>query len=95
MRFRTILILTVLLTLGMYILPEIVRAVFLPALEQGRPNPVPEWEQILISIAVFCKMYQWVSLLIVWLLVSYSLFTRHTQRGFSLIETKRETKERP
>ncbi len=59
MRFRSAGILCALLVGGMFVLPAAVKAVFLPPLRQGLPNPVPGWEQILLSAAVFCIDWQW------------------------------------
>ena len=53
MRYRIAGILSVVLIGGMFILPAIVRTAFLPSLEQGLPNPVPGYEQILLGVAVF------------------------------------------
>jgi hypothetical protein len=58
-RYRTAGILSLVLVAGMFVLPATVKAVFLPSLRQGLPNPVPGWEQILLSMAVFCLEWQW------------------------------------
>lgn len=59
MRFRTAAILSAVLVGGMFILPAIVKAVFLPSLRQGFPNPVPYYEQIILRVAAFWLRYSW------------------------------------
>jgi hypothetical protein len=58
-RFRTAAILSAVLVGGMFVLPAIVKAVFLPSLRQGFPNPVPDYEQIILRVAAFCLRYSW------------------------------------
>lgn len=60
MRYRTAAILSTVLIAGIFGLPEAIRAVFLPSLEQGTPAPVPGYEQVLLGIAVFCFRFRWV-----------------------------------
>lgn len=60
MRYRTAAIVSILLIGGMFGLPEVIRAVFLPSLEQGTPASVPGYEQVLLGIAVFCFRFRWV-----------------------------------
>lgn len=60
MRYRTAAILSVVLLGGMFGLPEAIRAIFLPSLEQGIPAPVPGYEQVLLGVAVFCFRFRWV-----------------------------------
>ena len=59
MRYRTAAILSVVLVGGMFILPAVVKAVFLPSLRQGFPNPVPVYEQMILHVAAFCLRYNW------------------------------------
>jgi hypothetical protein len=59
-RYRTAAILSIVLIGGMFGLPEAIRAVFLPSLEQGIPAPVPGYERVLLGIAVFCFRFRWV-----------------------------------
>ena len=60
MRYRTAAILSVVLIGGMFGLPEAIRAIFLPSLEQGIPAPAPGYEQVLLGVAVFCFRFRWV-----------------------------------
>lgn len=60
MRYRTAAILSVVLTGGMFGLPEAITHVFLPSLEQGIPTPLPTYERVLVGIAVFCFRFRWV-----------------------------------
>ncbi len=59
MRYRTVSILCFALVLGMFGLPAIVWAVFLPSLQQGLPNPIPGYERSLLEIAVLCDHWKW------------------------------------
>ena len=67
MRYRTALLWFVLvagiscfvLLAGMFGLPTIVLAVFLPSLKQGIPTPIPAYERILLETADFCVMWRW------------------------------------
>lgn len=52
MRYRTAAILSVVLIGGMFGLPEAIRAVFLPSLEQGIPAQVPGYERV-SSVSLF------------------------------------------
>lgn len=61
MRYRTAGILSALLIGGMFGLPAIVKAVFLPSLETGLPNPVPGWEQLILIVTEFCLRWRWVA----------------------------------
>lgn len=63
MRYRTAAILSVVLIGGMFVVPAVVKAIFLPSLEQGLPNPVPGYEQILLEVALFCGRWHFVSAL--------------------------------
>jgi hypothetical protein len=58
-RYRTAAILSISLIGGMFGLPAAVKAAFLPSLRQGLPNPVPGWEQMLLSAAIFCLEWRW------------------------------------
>jgi hypothetical protein len=62
-RYRTAAILSALLivvTGGMFGLPAAVWAAFLPSLKQGLPDPIPDWERILLEAAVFCGNWKWI-----------------------------------
>lgn len=60
MRPKTVVILGIVVVGGvLFILPAIVEAVFLPSLRQGIPDPVPDYEQILLGIAFFLHRYRW------------------------------------
>jgi hypothetical protein len=43
----------------MFGLPAIIWAVFLPSLRQGLPDPIPDYERILLETAVFCGSWKW------------------------------------
>jgi hypothetical protein len=58
-RYRTAVILSFVLVGGMFGLPAIVEAVFLPSLKQGLPNPIPYYERILLEIALLCGQWRW------------------------------------
>jgi hypothetical protein len=58
-RYRTAAILSAVLVGGMFVLPTVIKAVFLPSLQQGLPNPVPGYEQILLSVAALCLRFSW------------------------------------
>jgi type II secretory pathway component PulF len=75
-RFRTAAILTVVLIGGMFGLPAAVLAVFPLSLNEGLPNPVPGYEQILLSTTDFCGRFRWVlALPIVVVLFTVAAFT--------------------
>ena len=63
MRYRTAALSCFVLVAGMFGLPAIVWAVFLPSLRQGLPNPIPVYERVILDIAVFCGNWKWVLLL--------------------------------
>jgi hypothetical protein len=58
-RYRTAAISCFVLIGGMFGLPALIWAVFLPSLRQGLPNPLPAHERILLEIAVFCGDWKW------------------------------------
>lgn len=58
MRYRTAAIWSAILVGGMFGLPEAIRAVFFPSLEQG--ISLPGYQQVLLGIAVFCFRFRWV-----------------------------------
>jgi hypothetical protein len=62
-RYRTAALSCFVLVAGMFGLPAIVWAVFLPSLRQGLPNPIPVYERVILDIAVFCGNWKWVLLL--------------------------------
>jgi hypothetical protein len=53
-RYRTAAVLTAVLVGGIFVLPNIVLAVFLPSLKQGLPGPVPGYEKLLLEFTAFC-----------------------------------------
>lgn len=57
MSYRTAAILTVLLVLGIFVLPHVVIAFLIPSLTQGAPGPVPGYEQLLLEFTALC--YSW------------------------------------
>jgi hypothetical protein len=57
-RYRTAAVLSVALIVAMFGLPDLLWAVFLPALRQGLPNPVPDYEKILLNFALYCDMWR-------------------------------------
>ena len=54
MRYRTAVILSVVLVGGMFVVPAVIEPIFLPSLQRGIPNPVPLYEQHLLLISEFC-----------------------------------------
>jgi len=58
-RYRTAAISCFVLIGGMFGLPALIWAIFLPSLRQGLPNPLPAYERILLEIAVFCGDWKW------------------------------------
>jgi hypothetical protein len=55
----------------------VILANFLPSLQQGLPNPVPEYEQVLLEIASFCQRFRFLlALPIPMLLFSIAAFTQ-------------------
>jgi hypothetical protein len=62
-RYRTAALSCFVLIAGMFGLPAIVWAVFLPSLRQGLPNPIPVYERVILEMAVFCGNWKWVLLL--------------------------------
>ena len=60
MSIRTAAILSAVLVGGiLFILPAVVEAVFLPSLRQGVPNPIPDYEAILLEVSLFCHRFRW------------------------------------
>jgi hypothetical protein len=60
-RYRTAAILSgilVVLVGGMFGFSAAVWAIFLPFLDQGFPDPVPVYEQVLLHTAVFCGVWK-------------------------------------
>ena len=60
MRFRTAAILSVVLIGGFFGLPDVIKAVFLPSLEQSipAPTPIPVYEGVLLQVAFFCFRFR-------------------------------------
>lgn len=63
MRYRTAAISCFALIGGMFGLPAVIWAAFLPslklALQQHLPYTIPPYERILLDIAVFCGEWKW------------------------------------
>lgn len=59
MRYRTAAISCFVLFGGLFGLPAVTWAMFLPSLKQGLPNPIPAYERVLLEIAVFCDAWKW------------------------------------
>ena len=55
--YRTAAILTAVLVAGIFVLPNITWAVFLPALKQGL-DPIPGYERLLLDFTVFCDTWR-------------------------------------
>jgi hypothetical protein len=72
-------------TAGMFALPAAVWAVFLPSLKQGLPDPIPDYERILLEVAVFCGTWKWMlailALPIIGSLFTVAEFMSNTQAG--------------
>jgi hypothetical protein len=58
----------------MFVLPDAIKAVFLPSLEQGLPKPVPGYERVLLEAAFFALRFRWL-LALPTVLVVVALFT--------------------
>jgi hypothetical protein len=81
MRYRTAAILSVVLIGGMFGLPVLVKAVFLPSLEQGIPTPVPGYERVFLEVGLFCSRFSLLlALPIAVALFAIALFT-HAMRA--------------
>jgi hypothetical protein len=52
-RYRTAAMLSVLSIGGMFAIPAVIMAVFLPSLNQGIPDPLPFYEHVLLAVAAF------------------------------------------
>ena len=63
MRHRTAAISCFALIGGMFSYPAVVWAIFLPSLRRGLPDPIPAYERILVSIAVFCSDWRFILVL--------------------------------
>ena len=61
-RYRTAAILCFALIGGMFVLPSVILGVF-PSLNQGVPDPIPAYEEVLLQIALFCGRFRWLLLL--------------------------------
>ncbi len=59
MHYRTAAISCFVLISGMFGLPAIIWAVFLPSLRQGLPDPIPAYERMLLETALFCGHWKW------------------------------------
>ena len=59
MRYRLAAFSCFVLIGGMFGLPALIWAVFLPSLRQGLPNPIPAYERVLLEMAVFCSEWKW------------------------------------
>jgi len=59
MSYRTAILLSLALIGIMFGLPAAIWSYFMPSLKQGLPNPLPDYEVILLNVAEFCAMYRW------------------------------------
>ena len=59
MRYRGAALSCFVLVAGLFGLPAVVWAVYLPSLRQGLPNPIPLYEKALLETAVFCDVWKW------------------------------------
>jgi hypothetical protein len=59
-RYSTAAMMSVVLIGGMFAVPAVIMAVFLPSLKQGLPDPLPGYEQILLAAAAFCLSWRFV-----------------------------------
>ncbi len=81
-RYKTAAILTIILLGGMFAVPAVILAIFLPSLQQGLPNPVPGYEQILLEIASFCMHWRFLlALPIPMVLFTIAAFARSSHVG--------------
>lgn len=79
-RYKTAAILTIILLGGMFAVPAVILAIFLPSLRQGLPNPVPGYEEALLEIASFCMRWRFLlAFPIPMALFSIAAFTRPSQ----------------
>lgn len=60
MRYRTAGTLSVVLIGGMFAIPAVIEAVFLPTLKHGTSSPLPGYEQIPLAVAAFCIGWRFV-----------------------------------
>ncbi len=58
MRYRTAAIWSAILVGGMFGLPDAIKAMFLPSLEQGIATPIPVYERALLGFAFFCFRFR-------------------------------------
>jgi hypothetical protein len=87
-RYRTAAILSAILIGGMFGLPDAIKAVFLPSLEQGAPTSVPSYERVLLDVAFFCFRFRWLLALPIALIV-VALFS---VAGFTSVMRARKLK---
>ncbi|MGC2329699.1 MAG: hypothetical protein WA604_23525, partial [Candidatus Sulfotelmatobacter sp.] len=67
---------------GMFAVPAVIEAVFLPSLKQGIPNPLPGYEQILLAVAAFFLGWRFVlALPIAVVLFTVAAFTSRSVVG--------------
>ncbi len=59
MRYRNAAISCFVLIGGMFGLPAVILAIFLPSLKLGVPDPIPAYERILLEVAAFCGEWKW------------------------------------
>ena len=90
MRIRTAAILSAVLVGGiLFILPALVEAVFLPSLRQGIPNPIPDYELILLDVALFCHRFRWLlAPLTVLVLFLIATFTRQSAVRTVIVQSR-------
>lgn len=76
MRYRTAAVLSVVLIGGMFVVPSAIMAFLLPSLNQGIPDPLPGYEQVLLAVAAFFLTWRFLlALPIAFLLFTVAAFT--------------------
>lgn len=88
MRYRTAAMLSVLLIGGMFAIPPVIMAVFLPSLNQGIPDPLPGYEHVLLAVAAFFLTWRFVLALPIALVL-------FTVAAFTSASTGRQQSSRP
>jgi hypothetical protein len=75
-RYRTAAVFSVVLIGGMFVVPSTIMAIFLPSLNQGIPNPLPDYERVLLAVAAFFLAWRFLlALPIALVLFSVAAFT--------------------
>ena len=58
-RYKTLAISCFVLLFTMFAVPAAIWAMFLPSLKQGLPNPIPDYEKLLLEFAIFVSRWKW------------------------------------